>query len=140
MKKRKIAILIVSFLFFASTTGLPITIHLCKMVEPIGTEECSLHYNPVKSSCCDEKNNGVIFNSVPNPNCCVTKTIDNSIADNYLAQKIEINSDLTFTSLILNNDLYNYKSFTNKFFGYSDTSPPSLNNNYLYLTNSSLLI
>jgi hypothetical protein len=42
--------------------------------------------------------------------------------------------------LFLNSDVYNYKSTTNKFFNVTDSSPPSLTDNHLYLTYSSLLI
>ena len=138
--KKRISILTLSFLFFASTTGLPLTIHLCKMAEPEVADECIMHNEPVKSSCCEESIDNKVFFSSSNPDCCETKTIDNSIVDRYLVQKLEIKSDLAVTSLFLNSDIHNYKSFANKFFGISDTSPPLLQNNHLYITNSSLLI
>ncbi|MDO8548893.1 MAG: hypothetical protein Q7S39_01910 [Ignavibacteria bacterium] len=126
--------------FFASTTGLPVTIHLCKMEETTGAKGCLMHNKPVKTSCCEEVNDYRVFLSSSNPICCQTKTIDNSIFDSYLIQKPEIKSELTGTPLFLNTDIYNYKSTTNKFPGITDTSPPSIQNNYLYLTISSLLI
>src|SRR3990172_8658197 len=119
---KKTSILFLILFFFGSTTGLPITIHLCKMVETADTDKCLMHNMPVKASCCE------------------TKTIDNSIVDRYLIQKVEIKPDLVNIFLSLNSNIYNYKSDTNRFFGITDISPPPIQNNHLYLTNSSLLI
>ena len=140
MMKRKISILAVTFLFFASTTGLPLSFHLCKMIENAEADKCIMHNKPVKSSCCEENNSYKVLFSSSNPTCCEIKTIDNSINDSYLIQKLEIKSELVVTHLFLNNDVYNYKSTTNKFFNVTDSSPPSLTDNHLYLTYSSLLI
>ena len=140
MMKKKISILTLSLLFLTSTTGLPLTIHLCRMMQNTDTDECIMHNEPVKSSCCEEDVDNKVFFSSSNPNCCETKTIDNSIVDNYLVQKLEIKSVLTVAPLFLNSDIYNYKSTTNKFLGITDTSPPLLQNNHLYIAYSSLLI
>ena len=138
MMKRKISILTLTVLFFASTTGLPITVHLCEMMKTAEAGQCPMH-KPI-ASCCDESNDSKVFFSSSIPVCCEMKTIDNSIVDKYLSQKTEFKSDFTSNPLILNSDLFIYESFANKYLGYTDTSPPSLNNNHLYLTFSSLLI
>jgi len=137
---KKTSILFLILFFFGSTTGLPITIHLCKMVETADTDKCLMHNMPVKASCCEKESDYKVFFSSSNPTCCETKTIDNSIVDRYLIQKVEIKPDLVNIFLSLNSNIYNYKSDTNRFFGITDISPPPIQNNHLYLTNSSLLI
>ena len=137
---KKISILSLILFFFVSTTGLPVSIHLCKMEETTEAKECLMHSKPVKTFCCDEGNDYDVSIASKNPNCCETKTIDNSIVDEYLIQNPEIKSDLTGTHILLNNGIYNYKSIISRFFGIMDISPPMVIGNHLYLIDSSFLI
>jgi len=68
--KKRISILILTLLFLVSTTGLPIFINYCEMIEISLFSE----YEPCKieSSCCSEENqNNKGQVSTDNSNCCV---------------------------------------------------------------------
>lgn len=132
--KRKISILTLVVLFFASTTGLPLALHFCQMSE---TEEvCEQIMMMKKSSCCEEEQTEIyITNGIDQ--CCSTKLVDSSIKDNFVVSKTEFFIPLyLYTIIPIENDLpLNHYSFFKVYI-----SPPPLIDNHLYLTNSILLI
>ncbi len=134
--KKRISILTLALLFFASTTGLPLVLHYCEMMESVSLEICEMHK---QSSCCGEESNANVYITSGYDPCCSTKLVDSSVKDNFVISKIEqTQKNLLPVILIINQtDIYSFASF-NKF--YNDTSPPLLTDNHLYLTNSILLI
>jgi hypothetical protein len=137
--KKKISILTLTFLFFTSTTGLPLVLHYCEMMESVSLEICDKHKEKVvKTSCCEDVNNAEVYFTNGYDPCCSSKLVDAKVKDNFVTVKTELSQKvLSSIILVLNRDNnYSFSSF-NKF--YTDTSPPPLINN-LYLTNSILLI
>jgi hypothetical protein len=54
--KKKISILTLVFVFLVSTTGMPLIIHYCKMMETASLQACEMHTKEVKkSSCCESE-------------------------------------------------------------------------------------
>jgi hypothetical protein len=111
IKRIYITGLIFSFMF--ATTGYPVTLHLCNMMEEASSSECSMCIDtqiPERMPCCEEFKQEV-------------KNDDSSL--------IIILSSTTFS--INNNVLKSHSPYA------FDSSPPSLENN-LYISNSVLLI
>jgi hypothetical protein len=138
--KKKISILTLAFLFFASTTGLPLVLHYCKMMESVTFEVCEMHQGEViKTSCCEAQSDSKIYITNGYDPCCSTKLVDSSLKDNFVVSKTDLVTKVQLPVILfinLNIDFSLYSS--NKF--YTDTSPPPLLDNHLYLTNSILLI
>lgn len=137
--KRKISILTLAFLFLASTTGLPLILHYCQMMESVSLEVCEMHKEIIVSSCCDEENeNEISFTSIQNP-CCSDKIVDSSVKDNFVISKTDLLSKIQLPVVLFINFNFDLSEISsNKF--YTDTSPPPLIDNHLYLDNSILLI
>jgi len=143
MKKTKILSLIL--LFFISTTGLPVSYHLCKMMEEKSLSECEMcssAIEEVKPSCCSEETMEYpVKISSENPVCCQNEFIYNKVEDNFISSKTEINKLVTVDQLIsftqaskiLSDNLLSIK------YNISE-SPPTVQQNDLYLYNSILLI
>jgi len=137
--KRKISIFTLTFLFFASTTGLPFVIHYCEMMESVTLEACEMHKEVVVTSCCEEENEAEVYYTNGYDACCSTKLVDSSLKDNFVVSKTDLITKIQLPVVLFinpNNDLLQFSS--NSF--YTDTSPPPLIDNHLYLTNSILLI
>jgi len=138
--KKKISILTLAFLFFASTTGLPLVLHYCKMMESVTFEVCEMHQGEViKTSCCEADNKAEVYFTNGYDPCCSTKLVDSSVKDNFVISKTDLVTKVqlpVITFINLNLDL---QDFTSNNFS-TDTSPPPLIDNHLYLTNSTLLI
>ena len=140
---KKIYISLLSLVFFLSTTSLPMTIHLCKMMNTTDTKACAMCTSaPVKKSCCETDVKGDVSIKRDNSSdCCSTQLIDATVKDNFLSSKTE-NQDLNpvkFAPVII----LPVEFFTcSKLFSYIDidTSPPNLQTNKLYLINSIFLI
>jgi hypothetical protein len=137
--KRKILISTLTLLFIVSTTGLPVTISLCKMAETGKTDQCMMHNKPVKSDCCEENSESPFMTSFENPGCCQTEFVYKKIEDEFLFNKTEVtpvSSEYILQPIVLSPtaDFYYNESF------YYDSSPPFLINPELYISNSVLLI
>ena len=143
--KRKISILTLVLLFFASTTGLPITLHLCKMMEMEIMTECSMcnsSKDKIQMPCCTEemeREKNVITDS--NDPCCELSIIDNKLSDKFFFSKHKSYEEFRLISILVeNSNLYqNNFSFStsNKLI---NESPPGLLTNHLYLDLSVLII
>jgi hypothetical protein len=138
--KRKVSILTLSVLFFASTTALPVTLHYCKMMQSASMKVCEMHKEvSIKTSCCEEPDESEIYFSAAYESCCSDKFIDASVKDQFVGAKSESFSKIQLPLFLLINSSSELKnSFPNYLF--TDTSPPPLIDNHLYLTNSILLI
>jgi len=137
--KKKISIISLVLIFFVSTTGLPLTINLCTMMDTPAADMCEMHSKD--NSCEYDAHQNSIKIQIEKAECCKTQLVDKSICDKYLqlnAQKLNPNSSLT---AIINLDFssLNY-SLTNSIKYFSDSSPPTIINNHIYLDNSILLI
>jgi hypothetical protein len=142
MKKK--LILIVTLLFFLSTTGLPISLHYCQMqgnTSLSSCEKCSSEENELETSCCEaESDFSVQIKTENSDQCCVTKVIESSIKDGFLIivndVKIEIKN---LNSFFIDKDFIHSLENRNLNFQFSDSSLP-LTNNHIYLLNSIFLI
>ena len=141
MIKKRILISALSLLFLVSTTGLPVTYHLCKMMDGMDSSECSMHHKPVKSLCCEEQTEDN-FNTISydKPDCCQIEFVYNKVKDDFIYNKSEVNdfssSENLFqaVTILIPADSYTTTSFI------CDSSPPFLINSELHITNSILLI
>ena len=139
--KKRIFILILNFVFLVSTTGLPVTINLCKM-NAEEADQCTMHQKPVKSMCCMEveMKNELSFSKVT-PNCCQVSFVYNKVESEFVNNKTELSSyysllyQVSLVSIIPNQ----VELSTNELY-YTDSSPPFLINPELQIINSSLLI
>ncbi|MDO8550025.1 MAG: hypothetical protein Q7S39_07750 [Ignavibacteria bacterium] len=138
--KRKISILTLTFLFFASTTSLALVVHYCEMMKSASLGICEMHKEEViKTSCCEEENEAEVYFTKANNQCCLTQLIDSSVKDNFVISKTELSGKIQLPLVMFINLTGNSSILSsNKF--YRDTSPPPLTDNHLYLINSILLI
>ena len=140
--KRKISILTLALLFFTATTGMPITLHICKMMDMTTAEACELHKAKiVKHACCEDEESDypVKFTSANLP-CCQSEFVYNKIKDDFLSFKTETPNNPVLLNFVA--ETINYQDVSlnlNSSSFYSDTSPP-LNSNPIYLSKSQLLI
>lgn len=138
MVKKRIYILTLSFIFLVSTTGMPLIIHYCKMMETASLQACEMHSKEIKqSSCCNEDNNNGPSVKKVIDECCKDFVVDHSVKETFITSKTEINIPIyLYTHLPVEFNLTsNYQ--TNQEI---DTSPPPLLSNKIYLANSILLI
>lgn len=143
MKKRLYIISLV-FTFFISTTGLPVTMHLCKMMGNSfeKCDMCSMPQEPVEPSCCMEETDDNLF-TISNyvPTCCQTELVSNKIDDQFIFVKTGINNKL---SLMQSVSISCANAFPSEFKALSEYSfyhpPPSKVSNNVYIALSVLLI
>ena len=143
--KRKISILTLVLLFFASTTGLPITLHLCKMMEMEKMSDCTMcnsSKDEIQMPCCTgemEKVSNVITDF--NDPCCKLSIIDNKLSDKFFYSKHKSKEEFRLISILVKNSNLNQNNFSfstsNKLI---NESPPGLLTNHLYLDLSVLII
>jgi len=145
MMKKRISILSLILLFLVSTTGMPVTYHLCLMMQEKSLDECDVckaEIEKIANSCCAEETmDNPIKISSKNPVCCTDKLVYNKVEDNFVTNKSEVNffslsekSIQIFFLIPVATDFSSVESF------YCDSSPPFLINPELNITNSVLLI
>lgn len=142
MNKRRIYILTLTLIFLVSTTGMPLIIHYCNMMESASLQACEMHTIKVeKSSCCEsETQSSTSTNSYFSKiidECCKDVTIDHSVKDTFVSSKTSIDFTIEFNTFVTTEFNMTEKYQTD--FG-ADTSPPLISSNKIYLTNSILLI
>ena len=138
----KTKIFSLALLFVISTTGLPITINLCKMAASENSSECTMHQMPVKSNCCAEETSEhgetISFDKF---NCCQIEFVYKKVEDQYLVHKTSV--DYFSSQEIILHSAEFFPSIAeyslNESF-YTDSSPPFLINPELNISNSVLLI
>lgn len=140
MIKKRIYILTLTLVFLVSTTGMPIIIHYCKMMESASLQACEMHSQEIKkSNCCETENQS----SAPAKSsfskaideCCKDFVVDLSVKDTFVSSKTEFNIPL-YLYILVESDLTSHFQTNLKL----DISPPQLVSNKIYLTNSILLI
>jgi hypothetical protein len=141
MIKKRFLISTLTLLFLVSTTGLPVTISLCKMTAE-DADQCMMHQKPVKSMCCMEESSEdelTIYSATPN--CCQVSFVYNKVESEFVNNKTDINFYSSLQSLIVQVSIVpdELKLTTSESF-YTDSSPPFLINSKIHITNSSLLI
>ena len=140
--KKRILISSLNLLFLVSTTGLPVTINLCKIAEPENADECTMHHKPVESHCCAKENSEYsVTASFDNYDCCESEFVFNKVEAEFLFCKTDVNFFSSLEQIIQPVSVIpptvDY-SFDESYF--CDSSPPFLINPELHITNSILLI
>ena len=145
MMKKKISILTLTFLFLVSTTGFPVTYHLCRMMQEKSFSKCEMckaEMEEIQTSCHYENTSdySIVIKSENLP-CCEEEFVYNKVEAEFVINKTEVkffsSSEILFQPIILipnNFDFSVEESF------YCDSSPPFLVNPEIYITNSILLI
>ena len=136
--KKRIFILTLTLFFFASTTGLPIILHYCGMMESASSEVCEMHKKGNIESCCCEKENDGIQYTKGSDSYCSTKLFEPSVKDNFDVSKTEIKNHVTITFVLpdLTSDINNVNNTIS-----NSVSPPLLvKGNNIFLFNSTFLI
>lgn len=137
--KRKILILTFTIIFSLSTTALPIAIHYCSMLEKASFEKCEMHNISNENSCCMEDNDFELFYAKQIDECCSDYIVDESIKDEFVSSKVDLNEKIQISIIIvLNNELTT--SFKPELFIRLNSSPPPLFSSHIFLLNSVLLI
>ena len=136
--KRKVFISTLVLFFFVSTTGLPVTMHLCAM-DNSEMETCEMHSHPMQ--CEGARHSDFSKVKVEKKDCCETEYKYEAINDQFL----QINSPKVFLTqnifAVINFDLsLNDNSIVNTTKYITDSSPPALISNQIYLNNSILII
>lgn len=145
MKLKRLLILALTFAFLVSTTGLPVSYHLCQMMQQKSLSECEMCKSEMEKSetkCCNEKafDNSPVIKSEKST-CCQDEFVYNKVEDDFVSSKSGVNNfsfsenltqlaPTTFCPI----DFLVEESF------YCDSSPPFLINSDLHITNSVLLI
>jgi hypothetical protein len=132
---KRIIILSFCFLFLVSTTGLPLTIHFCKMNKTSYVNKtCSMCGMDIST----EKTSNVVSIKRALGSCCHTSTFDNNVKDNFLSIKTEFN--FYSVSLLMVCPVECQINLFSNTISFNDSSPPTQLSNNLYLINSILLI
>ena len=143
--KRKISILTLISVFFVSTTGLPVSYHLCQMMQEKSLSECDIckaETEKIELSCCSEETPEYpVSISSANPICCQDEFVYNKVEDEFLCIKTEAKIFITvehsiFTSVSPADFFQNL--ITQKYL--ISSSPPKFLTNNIYLNNSVFLI
>jgi fibronectin type 3 domain-containing protein len=133
----KILITIFISVFILSSTGLPLSLHLCKMMESVSVESCQMCSVRITETCCSSEYE-VNFNS-GTTSCCDTKIAAEPLEDDYVTVKVNLDNVtdyfVTYISLTELNSDNNYHS--DIFYG---ESPPGKYGHEIYLLNSTFLI
>ena len=139
---RNTKIFSLALLFVVSTTGLPITINLCKMAASENRSQCTMHQMPVKSNCCaketSEYGESISFDRL---NCCQSEFVYNKVEDQYLVHKSSI--DYFSSQQIISHStdfIPSIEEYSLNESFYTGSSPPFLINPELHITNSIFLI
>lgn len=137
--KKKISVISLILVFFVSTTGLPLTVNICNLMDTPEANMCEMHSE--KKTCEYETHKLLVSSEINKDDCCKTEIIDKSICDKYLqinVQKLNLNQNtiaVIHFELPTNNNLV-----VSPIKYFNGTSPPILLNNHIYLNNSVLLI
>ena len=145
MMKKRISILTLTLLFLVSTTGLPVSYHLCKMMKQKLLSDCEIckdEMEKIRPSCCAKVTMEYsVTISSENSVCCQEEFVYNKVEDEFIYCKSDetyFSSSISlFQPIILISPSFDF-SIQKSFF--CDSSPPFLINPELYISNSVLLI
>lgn len=137
--KRQLIILF-TFSFFLSATGLPVALHYCGMQGSVSLSSCDMcevEETENESSCCQAEDNfSIQLKSGNSEECCETKVVDSSIKDVFVKAINELKIDsknFELSSFNHSDDLTTLDA--QRYLNVSDSSPP-LSSNKIYLINS----
>ena len=141
---KKISILTLLLLFFVSTTWLPLSIHFCNMMKKEVSNTCKMHNSEkmmedMHSNCC-KKNDNKKTETIKKSDCCKLETVIAGVTDSFISYKTETDNASLNQLIPVSNISLNEESLKISDYSFFDTSPPLLQSNHLYLTNSILLI
>jgi hypothetical protein len=88
MIKKRISILSLTLLFLVSTTGLPVTYHLCEIMQKKSLSECEIcliEMKEIEESCCDYDDNSDLVTqlSAAGSSCCTKNFVYKKIDDDF---------------------------------------------------------
>jgi hypothetical protein len=143
LMKRKLFILTLLGVFLFSSTGLPLSLHICSINGLSSASACKMH-NQMKEdhSCCrnQEEEPPVKLTVNQYDGCCQFKIVERNLTDQIINAANDINVKTSvksaFTAII---PLYQSPAFSDAF-GFCSNSSPPVSNNHLYLNISVLLI
>jgi hypothetical protein len=137
--KNKVITYFLLAVFLFSTIGVPVTIHYCQMMNSVSFHSCGM-CEKESSDCCNNNDFGSTINSVENDFCCNTKFIAEPSSEKYISSSFDFqNIDVKTFIFAIPSD-HSLSVIVAKRSVISDTSPPPLYSNTLYLNNSTLLI
>jgi hypothetical protein len=146
MIKKKIKIFSLVSIILVSTTGLPVTYHLCNMMNLKSLDDCEVcksESEESNDSCCDamDTNAGLPAISKDNTSCCHTEFVFNKVEDEFLIDKIDFNF-ISSTQIISQavTLIPTSSCISNSLTFQCDSSPPFLINPDLHISNSVFLI
>lgn len=139
---KKIIVISFNLLFLIATTGLPVTVHLCKIMENKPSDFCGITHEEGQHSCkamCKAKENIEVQNIVK-ADCCKYLPLETLVTDKFVTNKIEITYTLSKIAVVNYSGIEKLDSQNISAIFLNDASPPSQTNNHIYLDNSLLLI
>ena len=136
---RKTLILILLFQFLVTSFGFPVTIDYCMMKKTTSTDKmCPMCKNEIRNlnNHSSANTNQEIIKSI----CCITKTVDLSIKDKFIKVTTEAYNNVCPLAIL--NFEQNQTNIDNVITSsiIQDHSPPYLNSNHIYKSNSTFLI
>ncbi|HUX61334.1 MAG TPA: hypothetical protein VMV32_08470 [Ignavibacteriaceae bacterium] len=144
--KKKIFILALASLFFASSTAFPVVVHYCSMSKAMmakmpAQDNCKMNMESCQSNLGNSKEPAVNnTESYRQPDCCSYKIVDNHLKDNFV--QVNESNNFSFSKIVI--DCISLESLSYNYyptFSHSDNSaPPITQQNHIYLDNSVLLI
>ncbi len=140
--KRKLFILTLLGTFLFSTTGFPISLHICSVNGLSSASACKMHKQvKAKHNCCSkEEENPVKITLNEFNGCCQFKVVDHNITDQLISAGNDINVKSGVKTLVTGIfTSYQPPAFSDAFGFCSNSSPPAAGN-HIYLNISVLII
>jgi hypothetical protein len=143
LMKRKLFILTLLGVFLFSSTGLPLSLHICSVNGLSPASACKMHTQMKQDhSCCknQEEEPPVKITVDQYDGCCQFKIVERNLTDQIINAANDINVKTGVKSVLTGIiPLYQSPAVSDAFNFCSNTSPPA-GNNHLYLNISVLLI
>lgn len=139
---KKLIVISFNLIFLVATTGLPVSVHLCKIMKNESMKSCSYEHSEKMHSCksvCEDEND---FNEqkITKADCCEIIPFETVVTDKFVSFKTELNHDLNLVAFVNFTEIEKIDSQNAVANFLNDPSPPSQDNNHIYLDNSILLI
>lgn len=139
---KKIIVISFNLIFLVATTGLPLSVHLCKIMKNGSMQSCSMKHNENMHHCrsiCEDEND-FIQQKIAKADCCEIIPFETVVTDKFVSFKTELNHDLNLIAFVNFTEIEKTDSQNAVANFLNDPSPPSQDNNHIYLDNSILLI
>lgn len=124
--------------FLVSNTGLPLSLHLCRMMNSVSTEACDMCSNiNDKNDCCSNDQGEITISGYFN--CCQTKMAAEPIKEKFISAKDDLQNNIPLLGEI--DSIVKTAALTESYiFCEIKGSPPQLKDLPVFLLNSSFLI